>query len=189
MKKLIETKAELLTFVAGFSGKEMAFDGVKVAQVAPDVAEWFYKEYALSNSNKSQRHAFFDYYNAHISDFIHGYKLALLWSSGDGEGNQSYEAFELSPEAVAECEKDCREFIAVAAPLLLQYAEKIKSKDYSSWDMAGHDFWLTRAGHGVGYGDRGLDDLGDQLSALCGYGAQFGNKEAYLGADNLVYLS
>ena len=29
---------------------------------------------------------------------------------------------------------------------------------------AGHDFYLTRAGHGAGYWDRGLRDLGERLS-------------------------
>lgn len=29
---------------------------------------------------------------------------------------------------------------------------------------AGHDFWLTRSGHGAGYWDRGLGELGDRLT-------------------------
>ncbi len=28
----------------------------------------------------------------------------------------------------------------------------------------GHDFWLTREGHGAGFWDRGLDDIGQRLS-------------------------
>lgn len=122
-------------------------------------------------------------------EFINAYKTALLWSSGDGEQNESFEDFELSAEAVALCEADCRAFIEVAAPLLAQYVDQIKCPpDCTPWAMAGHDFWLTRAGHGVGFWDRGLDELGDQLTALCGHGTQFPNRDAYLGDDNLVNL-
>jgi hypothetical protein len=32
---------------------------------------------------------------------------------------------------------------------------------------AGHDFWLTRNGHGCGFWDRGLDALGDRLTEAC----------------------
>ena len=37
---------------------------------------------------------------------------------------------------------------------------------------AGHDFWLTRSGHGAGFWDRGLGALGDRLSdAARAYGS------------------
>lgn len=32
---------------------------------------------------------------------------------------------------------------------------------------AGRDFWFTRNGHGVGYWDRGLDDIGEELTKAC----------------------
>lgn len=33
--------------------------------------------------------------------------------------------------------------------------------------QAGHDFYLTRNGHGVGFWDRGLGALGDRLTRAC----------------------
>lgn len=33
-----------------------------------------------------------------------------------------------------------------------------------SWDRVGHDFWLTAEGHGAGFWDRGLEQLGDDLT-------------------------
>lgn len=30
--------------------------------------------------------------------------------------------------------------------------------------QSGHDFWLTREGHGAGFWDRGLGELGDKLT-------------------------
>lgn len=50
---------------------------------------------------------------------------------------------------------------------------------------AGHDFWLTRNHHGVGFWDRGLGELGDRLTkASHGYG----EVDCYLGDDDLVYV-
>lgn len=32
------------------------------------------------------------------------------------------------------------------------------------WEQLGHDLWLTRNGHGVGFWDRGLGELGSDLT-------------------------
>lgn len=34
-------------------------------------------------------------------------------------------------------------------------------------DQMGHDFWLTRNRHGAGFWDRGLGDLGKELTDYC----------------------
>ena len=34
-------------------------------------------------------------------------------------------------------------------------------------EMLGHDLWLTRNGHGCGFWDRDLGELGELLTALC----------------------
>ena len=36
------------------------------------------------------------------------------------------------------------------------------------WESVGHDFWLTSQGHGAGFWDRGLGELGDKLTDSCG---------------------
>jgi hypothetical protein len=41
--------------------------------------------------------------------------------------------------------------------------------DYKPQAMAGHDYWLTRNGHGTGFWDRGLGEVGDKLTAICKY--------------------
>ena len=51
--------------------------------------------------------------------------------------------------------------------------------------QAGHDFWLTRNGHGAGFWDRGLGERGDRLTnAAHVYGA----CDLYLGDDGFVYV-
>jgi hypothetical protein len=40
-------------------------------------------------------------------------------------------------------------------------------------EQVGHDFWLTRNGHGAGFWDRGLGDVGERLTTAAKvYGAQ-----------------
>lgn len=34
-------------------------------------------------------------------------------------------------------------------------------------ELAGHDYWLTRNGHGAGFWDRGLGPVGDRLADAC----------------------
>lgn len=123
------------------------------------------------------------------TEFLNGYITAMLWSSMD-DSEDSLEGYELAPEALAQCEADCLAFMAVAArDLTLYESERHHAMEYGAAECAGHDFWLTRAGHGVGFWDRGLDELGDRLTALCGHGTAFPSLGAYVGDDGLVYLS
>jgi hypothetical protein len=46
-------------------------------------------------------------------------------------------------------------------------------------DMVGHDFWLTRNGHGAGFWDRGLGERGQWLTDMA---KPFGS--AYLYVNN-----
>jgi hypothetical protein len=50
----------------------------------------------------------------------------------------------------------------------------------------GHDFYLTRNGHGAGFWDRGLGKLGDELTAMAD---PFGSYELYIGDDGKLYGS
>ena len=49
---------------------------------------------------------------------------------------------------------------------------------------AGNDYWYTRNGHGTGFWDRGLGELGDKLAAACRY------REVNMvrGDDGLIYF-
>lgn len=50
--------------------------------------------------------------------------------------------------------------------------------------QAGHDLWLTRNGHGAGFWDRGLGQLGLDLSK---WAKSFGEANLNVGDDGLVY--
>lgn len=104
---------------------------------------------------------------AYVERFIDGYIEAALWAdcyppdSDPDEEIGGREHLELRPGVRERMSVDCRAFIAAnEADLLLYSTSRGVEADY-----AGHDFWLTRNGHGVGFWDRGLGELGDRLTA------------------------
>jgi len=109
-----------------------------------------------------------------IQSFIEGYLTAALWSSTDTlppeEGEEEGETVNLDnydwADGVAEeLHGDCRDFIQYATADLILYAHQYQPVGgYDVWECAGHDFWLTRNGHGAGFWDRGLGELGQRLT-------------------------
>ena len=58
--------------------------------------------------------------------------------------------------------------------------------DNYTWEHIGHDFWLTSQGHGAGFWDRGLGDVGDTLTdSADGYGDMVG---LYLDEEGVQVL-
>lgn len=127
-------------------------------------------------------------------EFIAGYLTAALWSSADtitdAEGEERGVNLDDYDWADGEAEKlhaDCYDFMQENERLLERYARREASTgDYTTWELAGHDFWLTRCGHGVGYWARGFGALGDLLTKRCGHGTPYPSLDLYLSDDELV---
>lgn len=49
-----------------------------------------------------------------------------------------------------------------------------------SWEQHGHDFYLTRNGHGAGFWDRGYGPAGDRLADAARI---YGESDFYIGED------
>jgi hypothetical protein len=120
--------------------------------------------------------------------FLTGYVSCLLWAETDdlapGGGSpldENYDADDIAPEAKAEIERDCRAFYADHTP---HRADLDAFETVFSAEQAGHDFYLTRNGHGAGFWDRGLEDVGMRLTAAC---KPFGTQGAYIGDDGRIY--
>ena len=108
-------------------------------------------------------------------EFINGYIECMLWSTMDSEGNfldESFGAEDVSFDCFNKINADCKRFIEAAGELLT-------SIDPSS---AGHDFWLTRNGHGAGFWDRNMGETGEKLTLLA---CSFGEFNIYV-EDNLI---
>lgn len=59
---------------------------------------------------------------------------------------------------------------------------------YTDEELAGHDFWLTRNGHGAGFWDRSELDKPTQ-GRLTKAAHAFGNSDLYVGDDGRIYVS
>jgi hypothetical protein len=88
------------------------------------------------------------------------YKTCALWSSADGDGtsldSEKYASARWTKAALRTMEDDVRDFVSANKAAL----EASGLDD----EQIGHDFWLTRNGHGAGFWDRGLGSVGDELT-------------------------
>lgn len=118
--------------------------------------------------------------------FTQAYITCALWTgvSDDAiENDMNYDMKldDIAPETLAEMVADCDDFQNANRQCLVDYYNAGREDE-----DAGHDFWLTRNGHGAGFWDRGLGDLGIMLTAAC---EPYGSCDLYLGDDGKVYQS
>lgn len=96
-----------------------------------------------------------------LDAFTRSYLDAALWSSTHPDTDEPLDAThtveDFTPAALTEAIRDCERFQALAGDMLHE-------RDDS---RAGHDFWLTRNGHGAGFWDGDWPVNGDALTELC----------------------
>lgn len=124
-----------------------------------------------------------------LNEFIIGYTECALWCSTGMDDDceyldEKYDSDDIAPEALKEMEADCAKFITENETALGDYAEKIGTNEYTESEKAGHDFWLTRNGHGAGFWDRDIGEVGDKLTEAS---EGFGEVGLYVGDDGKVY--
>lgn len=117
-----------------------------------------------------------------LEDFYKGYVACALWTGthDDDVGtplDDDYTKDDFSERAREMMWEDCVDFVQDNWPILAQY-EKIQG---CNGRQAGHDFCLTRNGHGAGFWDRGIGDIGDVLTDLS---AQAGESHVYVSDDH-----
>ena len=123
-------------------------------------------------------------------EFIRGYMQAALWSSTciDSDDceflDEKYDESDLAKETLEQMEKDCIQFIKENDDDLFEYGEQLTFYNVTASEFAGHDFWLTRNGHGAGFWDRGLKRLGDRLTSAT---EKFPEISLYVGDDGKIY--
>lgn len=112
------------------------------------------------------------------------YMIAALWSSTDNTDDTggepldaNYSIDDIAPETATAMRAECSAFIA-------DNWETIRATEQAA-EQCGHDFWLTRNGHGAGFWDRGYDVLlGDALTRAA---HECGPRDLYVGDDGKVY--
>lgn len=87
----------------------------------------------------------------------------------------------LHKSTLASFSKDCDAFVSAHSHLIQSACEVEPS--YSE-RRAGHDFWYTRNGHGTGFWDRGLHQIGRDLSDAA---KTFPEVNLYQGDDGKLH--
>ena len=122
-----------------------------------------------------------------VDHFTLAYIEAALWSSNDDAGEPLDDANSLddiASDTLAKMRADCKAFQDAHGDLFVLANCKSASTGSAS-EQAGHDFWLTRCGHGAGFWD---GDWAEPAASVLDKAARaFGNVDLYVGDDGLVY--
>lgn len=129
---------------------------------------------------------------ATLDTFTRAYLITALWSS-TGENDEPLDhdhgLEDLAPEAVEMAIRDCARFQTENAATLesaIESGEVVCGPDFDERGRAGHDFWLTRNGHGAGFWDGDWPEAaGDALTAAS---KRFGEVDAYKGDDGAIHF-
>lgn len=113
-----------------------------------------------------------------MDTFTQAYVEAMLWSSMDDEGkplDARYTYDNLAPGTQEQVKCDCQTF-----------QETQWERITADPKQAGHDFWFTRNGHGVGFWDGDWPKPDGEV--LTQASKAYGECSPYVGDDGLIYL-
>ena len=143
---------------------------------------------------------------ANFQEFFKAYLICALWSSSDTieEGEEpinldnDYDIDDIDIKCKKELESEARPFYE-ANKQYFDYETKTcldrfykhgiaheETNTYDKYAQAGHDFWLTRNGHGTGFWDKNelSKENRDILTEAC---KKYPEINLYIGDDNKIY--
>lgn len=110
-------------------------------------------------------------------DFIDGYIDAALWAETDDDGepfDANYDRDDIDDLTLLKMESDARDF----------WEQNWNILDEQDASRGGHNFWLTRNGHGAGFWDGDYPEYGDELTRRA---KAFQEYDLYVGDDGKIY--
>ena len=120
--------------------------------------------------------------DADLLAMVDSYLETALWSSTDESNEQGGDPLDdnhytddISDESFVSAIGDCESFLDCQADLLSDVEP----------ETAGHNFWLSRNGHGAGFFDSGAE----HADALQDATKPYGSVDLYVGDDGKVYGS
>lgn len=133
---------------------------------------------------------------AQLDTFTRAFFECALWSSTDESREDggdpldaNYGVGDIDPACLAALAAECAVFQEQNAADLAECWGKRGPYGRVDCDdaQAGHDFWLTRCGHGCGYWDGDWPEgAAERLTASS---KAFGNVDLYVGDDGLIYAA
>lgn len=127
-----------------------------------------------------------------LDSFTRAYITTALWYSTDDNDESldaKYSPSDLSPEALERIAEDCRAFQEQNGETIRAAIETGKVRcgpDFDEYGRAGHDFWLTRKGHGAGFWDGDWPE--PFASKLTGSARCWGECNLYVGDDGKLHI-
>ena len=91
-----------------------------------------------------------------LNDVFKGYVECAIWSSIDEDEEGFLCIDDLSEQTAVDMKDELRDFCHANLALLVDSGLPD--------EHIGHNFWLTRNGHGCGFWSRGLGKIGDELT-------------------------
>lgn len=126
-----------------------------------------------------------------LEEFVQAYLTTALWSSNDDNGDpldDNRDESDIAPDSRTKMEADCAAFYNANLPLMEAAIETDNVKygpDFGLYGRAGHDFWLTRNGHGAGFWDGDWPEpFATQLSDAA---RATGMRDLYVGDDGAIH--
>ena len=117
------------------------------------------------------------------------YLEVAFWTENESFKEDGYPHVEAkwSQAAIISAEKVCNKFYEYNADLIEVLS---KSKEYnpesSVLQRAGHDLWLTRNGHGTGFWDRSMGEVGEKLAKAA---SNLSQSYVYVSDDGFLEVS
>jgi hypothetical protein len=122
-----------------------------------------------------------------LDEFTQGYIEAMFFTECTSDREELADASfaELAPDALKRIIEDCNDF---QTSFRADLDEATDNGRINGYDMqrAGNDFWYTRNGHGTGFWDRDLGDIGKRLTEMS---KPYSSCDLYRGDDQLIYIS
>ncbi len=119
-----------------------------------------------------------------MDSFTRQYIETALWSSNDNADDSggepldaNYSISDIDPATRDRMIEDCADFQKDFGHLI--------DEGGGDYGQAGHDFWLTRNGHGAGFWDGDWPE--PQAEALTEASKDFGEYNLYVGDDGAIY--
>jgi hypothetical protein len=101
--------------------------------------------------------------------------------------DENFSADDFDAEALAKIVADCATFQASTEwQAALEANACGRAILNSQEEMGGHDFWLTRCGHGAGFWDGDWSE--PHATALTGLAGKFGEVDILVGDDYKLYI-
>lgn len=118
-----------------------------------------------------------------LDDFTLAYIEAMFFTESGEDNLKDADFKDISDELAQKIIADCKKFQADNADHITK--DNCFYTGCSAIEYAGHDFWLTRNGHGCGFWDGDWDKSVEDILTQSAH--DFGPMEVYLGDDKKVY--